>query len=325
MSGYTPLFDSLTTGTLCGKWPDIGLWGVILSLSDQRGVVDVTHHFIHVVSGLSIDDVKACMKRFCEPDPASRSQNDDGRRLELLDPGVRDWGWRVINKAKYREKARKQAYDSERTASGEGAERKRIERSSRDVPPRPAMSRDVPPSDTDTDSNTSDNPPTPQGGSSSDVNLAINRIFQHWRSTHDHPKAVLDKKRRALIRAAMQNYDEQTLKDAITGYRNSPHHTGVNERNTAYDSIEVMLRDAKHIDAGLKFFRQPPKGAPAKKETAQDVEWRVAIDAARKEGFMRDPKPGETVEQFREATKVFARADAERALQRFSKPETKGT
>ena len=42
MSGYTPLFASLTTGTLCGKWPDVGLWPIILSLADRHGEVDVT-------------------------------------------------------------------------------------------------------------------------------------------------------------------------------------------------------------------------------------------------------------------------------------------
>ena len=30
-TGYTPLFASLTTGTLCGRWPDSGLWPIVLS------------------------------------------------------------------------------------------------------------------------------------------------------------------------------------------------------------------------------------------------------------------------------------------------------
>ncbi len=40
MAGYTPLFSSLTTGTLYGRWPDIGLWAVVLSLPDKGGIVD---------------------------------------------------------------------------------------------------------------------------------------------------------------------------------------------------------------------------------------------------------------------------------------------
>jgi hypothetical protein len=137
MSGYTPLFDTLTSGTLCGRWPDIGLWAVVLSMSDRHGIVDVTPTYIASVTGLPVDDVAACMERFCQPDKYSRSQEADGARLQLIDP-ARPWGWLIVNHSKYREKARKSSYDSARTASGLDAERKRM---SRDVPTCPAPSR----------------------------------------------------------------------------------------------------------------------------------------------------------------------------------------
>lgn len=150
MSGYTPLFSSLTTGTLCGRWPDIGLWPIVLSLSDKNGIVDVTPAYIAGVTGLPVQEVVACMKRFCEPDQYSRSATDGGARLVLLDDH-RDWGWRIVNHGKYREKARKAAYDSERTASGADAARKQRERQqSRDVPRCPDESRAIPLSDSDT-------------------------------------------------------------------------------------------------------------------------------------------------------------------------------
>ena len=127
MSGYVPLFSSLTTGTLYGRWPDIGLWPIMLSLSDRFGVVDVTPHYLAGVTGLPVEDVIACMARFCEPDPYSRSKETHGARLELLD-AHRDWGWRVVNHAKYREKARKAMAQVDATNSGRDAERKRLER-----------------------------------------------------------------------------------------------------------------------------------------------------------------------------------------------------
>jgi hypothetical protein len=34
---------------------------------------------------------------------------------------------------------------------------------------------------------------------------------------------------------------------------------GQNDRSTVYDAIELLLRDAKHIDAGLRFYRDPPR------------------------------------------------------------------
>ena len=87
----------------------------------------------------------------------------------------------------------------------------------------------------------------------------VERIFDHWRSTHCHPKARLDAKRRKLIRAALDGYSEADLCQAISGYRNSPHHMGQNDRATVFDSIELLLRDAEHIDAGLRFYGEPPR------------------------------------------------------------------
>jgi hypothetical protein len=155
MSGYVPLFSSLTTGTLCGKWPDIGLWPIILSLADKHGVVDVTPDYLARITGLALDDVLATIARFCEPDPYSRSAEESGRRLLPVDHG-RPWGWRIVNHAKYREQARKRQWDIERTASGRDADRKRREREGRaakaeGVPTCPDKSRLSPLSDSDAD------------------------------------------------------------------------------------------------------------------------------------------------------------------------------
>lgn len=121
MSGYAPLFSSLTTGTLCGKWPDIGLWPIVLSLSDWRGVVDVTPDYLSRVTGLPLQDVAACMARFCEPDPYSRSEAHEGRRLLLLEPDKRNWGWQVVNLQLYRDRASGQ----DQVADGRNAEKVR--------------------------------------------------------------------------------------------------------------------------------------------------------------------------------------------------------
>ncbi len=168
MSGYTPLFDSLTTGTLCGRWPDIGLWPIVLSMCDRNGLVDVTPAYISGVTGLSIEEVVACMKRFCQPDPYSRSPAEAGARLALIDQH-RDWGWKVVNHAMYREKARKQMQQIEFTASGRDADRKRIERERKanSVQSRPAESSADRLSDSDSDTEVREEIPrarAPKGG-----------------------------------------------------------------------------------------------------------------------------------------------------------------
>ena len=148
--GYTPLFDSLTTGSLHGRWPDIGLWPVILSLADRFGRVDVTPQFLVSATGLPLVEVVSCLDRFCAPDPDSRTTADDGRRLELLDPS-RKWGWRILNHAEYREKARLLTRDGERTASGEDAKRKARRRAEALCPPKSPESPESPLSDGDGD------------------------------------------------------------------------------------------------------------------------------------------------------------------------------
>jgi hypothetical protein len=83
-------------------------------------------------------------------------------------------------------------------------------------------------------------------------------VFDHWKSAHGHPSAKLDQRRRKVISTALESYGPDELCEAVSGYLNSPHHMGQNDRSTKYDDIELFLRDAKHIDAGLKFSRERP-------------------------------------------------------------------
>ncbi len=109
------------------------------------------------------------------------------------------------------------------------------------------------------------------------VDDPVARVFDHWRTTHGHPQARLDAKRRRLIREALKGYDEASLCQSITGYLNSPHHMGQNDRSTRYDGIDLLLRDAKHIDAGLKFYAEPPRSdlsTLTRKNVAAIEEWR---------------------------------------------------
>lgn len=91
---------------------------------------------------------------------------------------------------------------------------------------------------------------------------ARQRIFEHWKKAWNHPGAKLDAKRSRVIDAALQGYDEAELCRSIDGYKLSPHHCGQNDRRTRYDDIELLLRDAKHIEAGLQFAQGAASGKP---------------------------------------------------------------
>jgi len=156
LSGYTPVFDTVFSGSLYGRYPDTAAWLFFLAMADWQGHVDRTPEYIAGVTGMPLKALRGCIDRFTAPDPHSRSQAFEGRKLVLIDVS-RAWGWKVVNIEVYRKKAS----DRNRTESGADAERKRVARASRPevshgVPRRPTASRH---SDTDTDSK-SKKPPT---------------------------------------------------------------------------------------------------------------------------------------------------------------------
>jgi len=169
LSGYTPVFDSVYHGTLCGRWPTLPVWMTILPMADKHGRIDMTYQAMSALTGWPIELLKQAIAELTAPDPESRSSEHEGRRLELIDPESRSWGWVVVNHTKYREKARKAAFDVSRKEDGRNKERMaarpmpaehcetaddpRSPAMTRDDPRRPAMTRAHPPSDSNSDSN----------------------------------------------------------------------------------------------------------------------------------------------------------------------------
>lgn len=145
--GYTPVFSSVFDGTLHGKWPQTGVWLALLAMADRNGWIDRTPQAIASDIGIQVGELIVCIDEFMQPDPMSRTQECDGRRLVLIDE-ARPWGWRLVNHGKYREKARKEAFDSARVADGRNAERMRTRRD----PRRPAKTRAHPPSNSNINS-----------------------------------------------------------------------------------------------------------------------------------------------------------------------------
>lgn len=154
MSGYTPVFRSVFQGSLCGQYPDTAAWLFLLALADKNGHVDMTPQYISAITGMPVDELVGCIDRFMRPDPASRGQEEEGRRLLPIDP-ARSWGWVIVNHGKYREKARKATYDAQRVEDGRNAQRMRDRReTTRDDPTRPDATSAHPPSDSDANTDT---------------------------------------------------------------------------------------------------------------------------------------------------------------------------
>jgi len=76
-----------------------------------------------------------------------------------------------------------------------------------------------------------------------------------------HPKAKPGAKEKRLVRDRLrERYSADDLKKAISGYHISPFHCGVNERNTTFLSLSLILRDSSHVQKGIELSE---KGTPS--------------------------------------------------------------
>lgn len=113
----------------------------------------------------------------------------------------------------------------------------------------------------------------------------INEIFVYWRVRMGHPRACLDQKRRSKIRQRLcDGYKKQDLLDAIEGCALSTFHMGQNDRSTVYNDIELICRDAKHVDQFLKVHEtHKAKKAQAAARVKAEAEERARLDRERAE------------------------------------------
>lgn len=122
----------------------------------------------------------------------------------------------------------------------------------------------VTPPDTDTDTDTDIDTDTDTEKKNSRPNGArvpsrhIDLVFHHWQEVHGHPEAKPSEKRRRLISQRLKEYTLEELREAISGYALSPFHMGDNDNGRKYDSLELILRDAKQVEQGMQFARSPP-------------------------------------------------------------------
>jgi hypothetical protein len=98
---YGKLFESMYDGTLYGQWQAIVTLQQLVILADADGVVDMTPPALAARTSIPLDIIETGLQQLQEADKYSRSPDEDGRRIVLIDPD-RPWGWRIVNHAKYR-------------------------------------------------------------------------------------------------------------------------------------------------------------------------------------------------------------------------------
>lgn len=91
----------------------------------------------------------------------------------------------------------------------------------------------------------------------------VNEVVAHYQKYH--PKSKPGTKERTKIRGRLDDgYSANQLKEAIDGCHRSPYHCGENDRNRKYQSLELIMRDASHVD---QFIEMPVNGTVLSEKT----------------------------------------------------------
>ena len=95
---FGKLFESTFTGSMFGAGADIfAVWSYVIAHT-SGGTVELNPAMVGAVIGMKPAAVSEVIKYLCAPDPRSRSQEEDGRRI-IHEGGFQ---YRVVNHFKYR-------------------------------------------------------------------------------------------------------------------------------------------------------------------------------------------------------------------------------
>lgn len=97
---YAKLFNTITTSTIWSEpMATRVVWVTMLAMADRHGEVQASVPGLARVANVPMDDCLAALATFLAPDQYSRTPDNEGRRIEVV-----EGGWRLLNHAKYRAK-----------------------------------------------------------------------------------------------------------------------------------------------------------------------------------------------------------------------------
>jgi hypothetical protein len=100
---FVKIFPQMYEGTLAarGPWEALVTFQNLLVLADPVGIVDMTHEAISRRTTIPLEIIRTGIEALEQPDPDSRSPEEDGRRIVRLSD-TRSWGWQIVNYLHYR-------------------------------------------------------------------------------------------------------------------------------------------------------------------------------------------------------------------------------
>jgi hypothetical protein len=101
MAGFAKVFDSILTSTIWAEeHATVRVWIAMLASADADGIVEGSIPGFAHVARVTREEMERALKVLTGPDPDSRTKDHEGRRIEAF-----DGGWKILNHAKYRERA----------------------------------------------------------------------------------------------------------------------------------------------------------------------------------------------------------------------------
>ena len=92
-------FASTYTGSMLGAGGTVfAVWGWIIANADCKGTLEINPRLLSAIIGDPIEDVEKALEYLSQPDPNSRSKEQEGRRIVH----VNAFTWEVVNHEHYR-------------------------------------------------------------------------------------------------------------------------------------------------------------------------------------------------------------------------------
>lgn len=98
---YGKIFSSMFSGSLHGHWQAIVTFQQMIVLADKDGTIEITPSALSATTSIPLDIIDAGIAVLEAPDAASRTPDEEGRRIIRINPD-RPWGWHITNYAHYR-------------------------------------------------------------------------------------------------------------------------------------------------------------------------------------------------------------------------------
>jgi len=99
MSCYTKLFHSILHSTIWTEPNHVRIaWITMLAMTNKFGEVNASVPGLAKAAGITLEETEDALQRFLSPDKYSRTPDNEGRRIEVM-----EGGWRLLNHPKYRE------------------------------------------------------------------------------------------------------------------------------------------------------------------------------------------------------------------------------